>query len=466
MPARHNTPTPPGPVAAPPRAGGSTGVILGITLVVGLGGFLFGYDSGVISGALSFVTDDFHLSAGESGLVVSSILVGAMAGALGSGRLADRFGRRSVIIGAAAVFTVGAVLAALSPSVAVLIAARVVLGLGIGIASALVPVFIAEVAPPAARGRLVAVNQLLITIGIVAAYAVGYAFTNSHNWRAMFAIGVVPAVALGVGMLFLPESPRWLISRGREAEARRVLTRIRHAGDVDEELTAIRQVRPDGGVRLRELGKRWMVPALLAGIGLQVLGQATGVNTVIYYAPTIFKHAGLGASAAILATVGIGIVNMVMTAVGMSLVDRIGRRRLLMTGVSVMTLALVALALTLTLSSLSAGTGVVAFVCVAIYIAAVAASLDVVVFIIPSEIYPLRVRGTAMSVTLFSNWGMNFLVSLTFLTLLQALGTAGTFWLYAALCAVLVVFTAKFIPETKGRTLEQIEAELHQRTAA
>lgn len=440
-------------------------MVLGITVVVGLGGFLFGYDSGVISGALSFITEDFHLSAVASGLVVSAILIGAMIGALGSGRLADRFGRRSVIIAAAVVFVAGALVAAFAPTVAALLAARLLLGLGIGAASALVPVFIAEVAPPSSRGKLVAVNQLMITIGIVASYAIGYAFTTSHNWRAMFGVGAVPAVALGIGMLFLPESPRWLIARGREDRARSVLAMVRPAETVEEEIAAVRQVRPEGGIRLRELGKRWLVPALVAGIGLQILGQATGVNTVIYYAPTIFGHAGLGTSAAILATVGIGIVNVVMTVVGMALVDRIGRRKLLITGVAIMTLALVALALTLTLHELSPTTGVIAFVCVAVYIAAVAASLDVVVFIIPSEIYPLRVRGTAMSVTLFSNWGMNFVVSLTFLTLLQSLGTAGTFWLYAALCAVLVIFTVKFIPETQGRSLEQIEAALRQRTA-
>jgi sugar porter (SP) family MFS transporter len=455
------SPPVPGASAAPPSA--RMGVVLGFTVVVGLGGFLFGYDSGVISGALSFITADFHLSAVSSGLVVSAILIGAMLGALGSGPLADRFGRRGAIIAAAVIFAVGAVLAALSPSVGALLAARVVLGLGIGAASALVPVFIAEVAPPASRGRLVAVNQLLITIGIVASYAVGYAFTTSHNWRAMFAVGAIPAVALGIGMLFLPESPRWLIARGHEQQARTVLARLLPAQMVEDELSEIRQVRPDRGVRLRELTQRWMAPALVAGIGLQILGQATGVNTVIYYAPTIFSHAGLGSSAAILATVGIGIVNVVMTVVGMALVDRIGRRRLLMTGVTIMTFALVALALTLSNSGLSTATGLVAFSCVAVYIAAVAASLDVVVFIIPSEIYPLRVRGTAMSVTLFSNWGMNFVVSLTFLTLLQALGTAGTFWLYAALCAVLVAFTARFIPETRGRSLERIEADLRRR---
>jgi sugar porter (SP) family MFS transporter len=443
-----------------------TGPVIGIAVVVALGGFLFGYDTGVISGALSFITTDFHLSSFTSGLVVSAILVGAMVGALSSGRIADRFGRRAAIIVAAAVFAVGAIFAAVAPDAPALVAARVVLGLGVGLASALVPVFIAEVAPPAARGRLVAVNQLLITIGIVVAYAIGYAFTSSHDWRAMFALAVIPSVGLGIGMLFMPESPRWLIAQGREDEARRVLARVRPAGDADAEITEIRQVRPEGAVKLRELTRKWVLPALIAGVGLQILGQATGVNTVIYYAPTIFKHAGLGSSASILATVGVGVVNMVMTVVGMNLVDRVGRRRLLITGVAVQMLALVALAATFGIGGLSASTGTIAFILVLIYIAAAAACLDVVIFIIPSEIYPLGVRGTAMSVTLFANWGMGFVVSLTFLSLLQALGTSGSFWLYAALCAVTVVFAARFVPETRGRSLEEIEADLHQRAGA
>ena len=440
--------------------------VIGIAAVVALGGFLFGYDTGVISGALSFITTDFHLSSFTSGLVVSAILVGAMVGALSSGRIADRFGRRPAIIAAAGVFAIGAIFAAVAPSAPALVVARFVLGLGVGLASALVPVFIAEVAPPAARGRLVAVNQLLITIGIVVAYAIGYAFTSSHDWRAMFAIAVIPSVGLGIGMLFMPESPRWLITHGREDEARRVLARVRPGGDADAEIAEIRQVRPEGAVKLRALASKWVLPALIAGVGLQILGQATGVNTVIYYAPTIFKHAGLGSSASILATVGVGVVNMLMTVVGMNLVDRVGRRRLLITGVAIQMLALAALALTFGIGGLSASTGMIAFILVLIYIAAAAACLDVVIFIIPSEIYPLSVRGTAMSVTLFANWGMGFVISLTFLSLLQALGTSGSFWLYAALCAVTVVFAARFVPETRGRSLEEIEADLHQRAGA
>lgn len=435
--------------------------VLGITSVVALGGFLFGYDTGVISGALAFITHDFDLTSLTSGIVVSSIVVGAMIGALSSGRLADRFGRRTMIIAAAVVFVIGSALAAFAPTFLTLVAARVVLGLGIGGASALVPTFISEVAPPASRGRLVAVNQLLITIGIAVAYFVGYAFTSSHNWRAMFAIGVIPALGLGIGMLFLPESPRWLLARGHGERARAILSRLRPAETVDAEIAEIMHIGANSKPgRLRDLAKRWMAPALVAGIGLQILGQATGVNTVVYYAPRIFENAGIGASAAILATVGIGIVNVIMTLVGMSVVDRIGRKPLLISGVSIMAVALISLAITFMVGGQSGGAGVVAFICVAVYIAAVAASLNVVVFIIPSEIYPLQSRGTAMSATLFSNWTLSFVVSLTFLPLLDAMGTSGAFWLYAAFCVILVVFAARYIPETSGRTLEEIENDL------
>ncbi|AHH93524.1 sugar porter family MFS transporter [Kutzneria viridogrisea] len=443
-----------------PRPGS---VVYGIATVAAVGGLLFGYDTGVISGALLFITDEFGLTPLSSGLVVSAILVGAMLGALGSGPLADRYGRRVAIIGAAVVFAVGAVLAGTATSAEMLVLARGVLGLAIGSASALVPVFISEVSPAHLRGRLVAVNQLMITIGIVVAYAVDYAFAANRDWRAMFLVAVVPSVLLGVGMYFLPETPRWLVSKGRLDQARAVLGLVDRTADAEQEIERIRAVRAEGRVRLRELAGRWLRPALIAGIGLQILGQATGVNTVIYYAPTIFSNVGLGTSAAILATVGIGLVNLLMTVVGMALVDRVGRRPLLLVGVAVMAVALIVMAGSITLLGSSGAATTISLVCVVVYIAAVAASLDVVVFIIPAEIYPLQVRGTAMSATLFANWGMNFLVSLTFLTLLTSLGTAGTFWLYAGLCVVMVIFTATLIPETRGRSLEQIELDLRGR---
>ncbi|GAA2621773.1 sugar porter family MFS transporter [Streptomyces axinellae] len=459
------------------RSDGAAGLrpVTGVALVAALGGLLFGYDTGVISGALLAIESDFGLSSFSSGVVVSSILVGAMIGAAGAGNLSDRYGRRPVLIASALVFTLGAFLAALAPSAAVLTASRVVLGLGIGTASNLVPVFIAEVAPPRYRGRLVGLNQLMITLGIVLAYVANYALENvTHSWRWMFGLAAVPAILFGVGMMLLPESPRWLALKGRTDAARAVLARLRgrprtaaveaelaemSAGATDRESAA-----PRTG-RWRALTGRSVRPALVAGVGLQILGQASGVNTVIYYAPKIFQSSGLGSSSSILATVGVGVVNLLMTPVGMLAVDRFGRKKLLACGAAVMSLALAGLAVTLAAGGQGSSFAWLAVLFVVVFIAAVATTLNVVVFIIPSELYPLRIRGTAMSATMFSNWTMNFLVSLTFLTLLDTLGGAGTFTLYAAVCALLTVFTLRFIPETRGKSLERIERELTPRAA-
>lgn len=441
--------------------GGRLGPVVRVALVVALGGLLFGYDTGIISGALGSIEDEFALSPIASGVVVSAILIGAMLGAAGAGRLADRHGRRPVLIAAAVVFGVGAVLAALAPSAALLTVARVVLGLGIGIASNLVPVFIAEVAPARQRGRLIGLNQLMITLGIVLAYLAGYALADVvHGWRWMFGLAVAPALLFGIGMYSMPESPRWLANAGRSERARATLVRLRGGRSVDAELAEMTApATGPGRAGWRGLGARPLRTVLIAGIGLQLLGQASGVNTVIYYAPTIFEGAGLGTSGALLATVGVGVVNLLMTPVGMLLADRSGRTRLLAGGAAVMALALAGLAGTLAVGGQTTGAAVAAVVFVVLYVAAVACSLNVVVFMIPSELYPLRVRGTAMSATTFANWSMNFVVSLTFLSLFQALGGPGTFALYAAVSAVLVGFALRFIPETRGKSLERIERE-------
>lgn len=442
--------------AARPRT--SWGVY-GVTVITAIGGFLFGYDTGVIASALPHISDEFGLSSFTSGVVTSAILVGAMIGAFGVGPLSDRFGRKRLLMVAAAVFVLGSVGAAASPNALLLIGARGLLGVAVGAASSLVPVFIAEAAPPHLRGRLVSMNQLLITIGIVGAYATGYAFEDEGNWRAMFGVGVIPALVLLIGMALLPETPRWLVNKGRTDEARRVLARLRRDTDLDTELEEIRAVREPHRAGLSALRRGWVRPALVAGIGLQIFGQASGVNTVIYYAPTIFEKAGIGSSGAVLATVGVGIVNVVCTIIGMSLIDRIGRRKLLISGAGVMTVSLGILALALGVGG-GAAIGYVAVTCLAIYIAAFAVAFGVVIFVLPSELYPQEIRGTAMSVTLFSNWTVNFVVSLTFLTLMDALGVSPTFWLYTAICALAVVFAVRCVPETKGRSLEEIEQEL------
>jgi sugar porter (SP) family MFS transporter len=438
-----------------------------VTIITAIGGFLFGYDTGVISGALLFIEKDFNLTPAAEGVVVSAILVGAIIGALLAGPVSDRLGRRRTIIGTATVFALGSLWAALVSSAGELIAARVVLGVAVGAASVIVPLYIAEAAPPKIRGRLVATNQLLITIGVLGAYLTNALFAYDGGWRWMFAIGIIPAAALGIGIFFLPETARWLIEKGRNDEALVVLNKLRDDPDTASielhEIMAIRGTEKTARRRssLRDLAQRWVRPALIAGIGVSVLGQASGVNTVIYYAPSIFNDTGLGRSSAILATAGIGLVNVLMTIVGMWLIERTGRKRLLIIGFAIMALCLIVLGAALGYGG--GNTGVIAIICLAVYIAAFAVSVGVVVFVLPSEVYPLAIRGSAMSTTLVANWGMNFIVSLTFLSLLQALGSGITFWLYAAVCILGVLYAVFLVPETKGKTLEQLERDFRAR---
>lgn len=448
--------------AVPPR---TTRLVYLISVIAAIGGFLFGYDTGVISGALLFIEKDFTLSPFVEGVVVSAILVGAFLGAFGCGPLSDRIGRRRSIVVLAVIFLVGSVLAATSVSVPMLIGARVVLGIGVGGASVLVPVYISEAAPPHLRGRLVSVNQLLLTVGILAAYLTNALFDYNGGWRWMFALGAVPAAVLALGILPLPETPRWLVEEGRRDEALQVLHRLRDDRTAERELAEIDEIRQEEQeeqTSWRDLLQPWVRPALIAGIGVSVFGQAGGINTVIYYAPKILQGAGLGSSSAILATVGIGAVNVVMTVVGMSLVDKAGRRLLLMVGFAVMAVCLGVLGVALG-GKVSGATGVIAIICLLVYIAAFAVSVGVVVFVLPSEIYPLRIRGAAMSATLMCNWGMNFLVALTFLSLLNGLGASLTFWLYAFVCVLGLGYAIKLVPETKGRSLEDIERWLRSR---
>ena len=448
------------------RPGRTARLVVIASATAAIGGLLFGYDTGVISSSLIFIKHQFHLSALEQGLIASALAVGAVIGAVGCGPLADRYGRKRTILGAAAVFAIGGLFAAASPNALSLAAARVVIGLSVGAASVLVPLFIAEIAPPATRGRLVVLNQLMITVGILVSYLLGYLLTPIEGWRWMFAFAVLPAALLAIGMLTLPETPRWLITRGRMAEARAILTRLRGGTDIEtavtEEIGEIEQARASGAGRWRDvIGKR-VGPIFLIGLAVQFLAQLTGVNAVIYFAPTILTKGGLGASAATLATVGVGVVNVLMTLVGMALIDRSGRRPLLLWGLGFMVPSLVVLGGILGAGALH-GAGVwIAVACLLVYIAAVAVSVDTVVFVIPSEIYPLRVRGKAMGATLVMNWGMNFVISLSFLPVLQALGGRWTFWLFAVLCLVMWLFTKFILPETKGRSLEELEASLQR----
>lgn len=449
--------------AKPPAARHGHGFLYFAAVVASLSGLLFGYDTGVVSGALLFLKTQYHLSPTMQEVVTGVVLVGAVLGAAGSGRLADRLGRRILMIATAAVFLIGVLVTAFAPGISVLIVGRVVVGVGIGVASYLGPLYISEISPATMRGSLVALNQLLLTLGILISYFVDYGLSAAGAWRWMFGLAVIPALALGIGMIFLPESPRWLLAQGRADEAAQALTRLDGARQVQQEIAGIR----------RDLGKQtnlggWkdliapkLRQALMIGLGLAAFDQLTGINTIIYYTPTIFQMAGLGSAAhSILASVSVGIVNVVMTVVAVRLVDRVGRRPLLLWGMGGMIVGLALIGLSFHLHGLGHQQGWLAAGSLILYVGAFAIGLGPVFWLLISEIYPLPVRGVAMSVATLTNWGFNLLVTVSFLTLVHGLGLSWTFWAYGLVSVGAWVFVKRFVPETKGRSLEQIEQEM------
>lgn len=437
----------------------SSGFVYLATICAALGGLLFGYDTGVISGAVLFITKQFSLSVFPTELVVAVVLLGAAAGALSGGRIADWLGRRRTLLITSIIFIVGAIICAFAGSLHVLIAGRLIVGLGIGLSS-VVPVYISEISPASARGWQASLYQLAITIGILAAYLVDYAFADTEGWRWMLGLAAVPGLLLGLGMIALPETPRWLLERGRVAEARKVLHRVRGNPDIEAEFQEIQNtlsVASERG-RFSDLLLPAVRPALIIGVGLAIFQQVTGINTVIYYAPHIIQAAGIpSASGAILATAGIGLVNVIMTVVSMLLIERVGRRPLLLTGIIGMIITLGVLGFAFRISTQSTTLAWVAVITLMAYVASFAISLGPIFWLLIAEIYPLRIRGLASGTAATTNWAFNLLVSLTFLSLVQWLGATWTFWVYGLLAIGAWLFSYYLVPETKGRTLEEIE---------
>ena len=434
--------------------------------IAGLGGLLFGYDTGVIAGALLFIKGDFGLGSFAQGLVVAAVPIGAIFGAAYAGPAADRYGRRVMILLAAGVFIVGALGSAAAPGVEVLVIARIVIGVAIGLASAAAPVYISEVAPPESRGRLVSFFQLAVTIGILIAYLVGLAFDASEGWRWMLGLGCVPALALAFGMLRMPQSPRWLVMSGDDFAARATLAKIRvdDPDTIDREIEEIKESIDEKPGAWSELLQPVVKAALVVGVGLAILQQVTGINTVIYYAPTIVEFTGVDSSAgSILAAVGVGIINVAFTVLALRLLDRAGRRTLLMIGVSGMVISLFALGAAFEGNGTSTLASVVAIGSLMTYVASFAISLGPIFWLLNAEIYPLSVRSKAAGVGTMANWTFNFIVSLTFLLLIEALGRSGAFWFYGAIGIVTLIFCWKLVPETKGKHLEDIQAEFQAR---
>jgi MFS transporter, SP family, galactose:H+ symporter len=435
--------------------------VLLVASVAALGGLLFGYDTGVISGAILFISKDFALSTHAQEFTISVVLIGCILGAATAGALADYIGRRWTLLSAGIVFLIGAIISALTPNEAVLLVGRFIVGIGIGFSSVVAPLYISEVAPADVRGALVSLYQFAITVGILGAYFIDYAFAPSADWRWMLGLAFIPSLILVFGMIGMPESPRFLFKIGHSEKARAELQHIHNDVLVvqQEEHSILEnlQTKSAGFEAFRDPGTRM---ALFIGIGLAVLQQVTGINTVIYYGPQIFQMAGISsATASILAQTLVGTVNCLSTLIAIFLVDKVGRKPLLYIGLAGMFAALAAMATAFAQPHLSGSLATVALISMMVYVGCFAFSLGPIVWLLISEIFPLRVRGLGMSISTLSNWVGNFLVSQFFLTMLQHLHAPLTFSTYALLCIVTIIFVRTMVPETKRELLEKISAK-------
>jgi sugar porter (SP) family MFS transporter len=434
-----------------------------------LGGLLFGYDTGVISGAILFIKKDFDLSPFLQGAIVASLLLGAMLGAALAGPLSDRLGRRRLIIAAGVIFTGGALLAAFAPTTGVLLAARFILGIAVGCAALVVPLYLSEVAPTEIRGAISSLNQLMIVGGILTAYIVNAILASSEAWRVMLGLAAVPSLVLLVGMIWMPETPRFLVHAGEEDEAREVLEAVRDGDQPEKELQEIREVETETqGGGWRELTAPWVRPALLVAIGLAVFQQLVGINTIIYYAPTTLTNVGYSDQAAIYANIIIGVLNVAMTIVAIRLVDRLGRKPLLLAGLAGMVTSLLVLGLSLSIMAEPTSPGdpaaIITLVCLATFIMSFAATWGPVVWVMLPEILPLSVRGAALGVAVCLQWLANFAVSQSFPPMTNAWGAGPVFLGYAVMGLLATAFVLRFVTETKGRSLEEIENDLQRGT--
>ncbi|MEO6835622.1 MAG: sugar porter family MFS transporter [Candidatus Tumulicola sp.] len=432
--------------------------VLLVASVAALGGLLFGYDTGVISGAILFISKDLALTTHVQEFTISVVLIGCVLGAAVAGSVADLIGRRLTLLLAGVIFLIGALVSAFTPGESILLAGRFVVGIGIGFSSVVSPLYISEVAPAKVRGALVSLYQFAITVGILAAYIVDYIFAHGGEWRWMLGLALVPSLILIVGMIVMPESPRYLFKIGHDSRARDELVRI--AEDLDDSVQEERSILES--LKIKSTGfAAFKAPAvrlaLFIGVTLAVLQQVTGINAVIYYGPQIFQMAGISsATASILAQTLVGTVNVLMTLVAIFLVDRIGRKPLLYAGLAGMFVALAALAVAFSQPHLSGSLGTIALVSMMVYVGCFAFSLGPIVWLLISEVFPLPARGLGMSLSTLANWVGNFLVSQFFLTMVDRLGRPATFWVYAALCIVTIVFVRSMVPETKRELLEQI----------
>ena len=446
-----------------------------VIAVVVLAGALFGYDQGVISGALLGIQKAFSVGAIALEIVTSWVTLGAMIGSLAGGYVADHFGRKRALLAAAGLFIVGALVEAFAPNVPVLVFGRLVAGFGVGVAAVAAPLYAAELAPASQRGRFVSSYQLAITLGIFIAYLVDQALAGPQGWRVMLGVSAVPGVLLGLAVLTAVESPRWFAKAGRPDDARQALVALGADHDADARLAAIQaSLRAEHEVPSWKdvFAPRWRAP-LKIGLGLAVLQQVTGINAIIYYSDNIFAAAGFTTPAAQTqaTTWAIGAVNVLATFIAIAFIDRLGRRPLLIAGLIGMALSLAAVGLAFQQSGAAGAAqgstlGVVTLVALVVFIISFAFSLGPVTWTVINEIYPGEVRGRAVAVATAVNWGAAFLVSGFFLSVVKAIGQAYTFWMFAGFCVIGLIWVIVGVPETRGRTLEEIETSWWQSPGA
>ncbi len=412
-------------------------LVVVIASVAATGGLLFGFDTGVISGAIPFFQQDFQIDNSMVENITTAGLVGAVIGAMLTGRISDIFGRKKVILASAVIFAIGALWSGLSTNPHMLMYARLFIGLAIGVSSFSVPLYIAEISPTRIRGSLVSLFQLLITIGILVSYMSDLAFANEENmasWRPMFYIGVVPAMILLIGMIFLPETPRWLMTKGREDEGRRVLKMVEEPSLVEASIQRMKdEIEKDKKqAGISEVFKPWLRNALIIAVGIMFIQQFVGINTVIYYSPKIFMIVGFeGARAGIWGAVSVGVVNVLFTVLSLFLIDKIGRRKLYFIGLSGIVFSLLALGMIFAFhTSLGSMGKWFAIALVLVYIAFFAISLGPLGWLIISEVFPIRVRGVGTSIGSLSNWFFNGVVAFTFFKIIRLIYHARNKHLY------------------------------------
>lgn len=443
-----------------------------ITAVATLGALAFGYDTGVIAGALPFMSKAVHegglgLTAFSEGLVTSALIIGAALGSFAAGQLSDRFGRRKCLLVLAVVFFVGALGTAFAPDIPIMVAMRFILGIGVGGSSTIVPLFIAEVAPPKRRARLVTRSELMIVSGQMVAYVtsavLAHVVDNPEVWRIMLGLAAVPAVLLWVGMMFAPESPRWLAQHGRENDARDVMKAIRRDPQQREkEMAAMTDASSDeDAASFADLREPWIRNLLLIGIGLGFVAQFSGINAFMYFTPIILQSTGLTTEAALTATIGNGVVSLLATCLGLWLIGRVPRRRMLLTGLSGVLVAQLALGLALQQMPDGAARSYAALGIIFVFLFCYQSMVSTTYWLMMSELYPQRMRGMIAGIAVALQWVFNATVAFLFPMIMSVVGYS-TFFIFFAINVLSVLFVARFVPETRGKSLEKLEAHLQR----